>query len=758
MLLYAVAFLGGIAGLTWELLWMHYTALSLGVSAYGAALTLVAFSLGMAGGALAAGAVLRRDTIDPLQAWGLLEVMLGLFGQLLAIGYAALAGLDADVYAQSPGMSAWVQGLGVLVILAPPAACMGATIPVFARVAQQRQLSIAWLYSSNVAGAALGVLLTTFVFVPAAGVAATVDLASSVDLAIGLGLVLAAMRARRTTTDREPPTERPPRERVDGDPSFPVALVLVTATGFATFSLEVAWFRSLRAAFQATTESFALVLFAVLLALAAGSSIAPWLRRRAAPGLATVATAAAVVVLALTPVIERTDQIVLLFVEHPNYLVVIGGRLLLALAVLGPPMMLIGVILPWCLEAFDSTGQTARLYAANTAGAVGGSLVSAWLLLPAVGFATTAWVSALALFAGAASLIAPKRRGTLALVVGIALALSWTARSDVGRLRAQINGHVEHQVLRSREGPDATVSVIEHDGGDRFLVIDGFHATGTGAGEHYMAWMGHLPMLMHPAPKTALVICFGTGQTANAVRQEGPAHLDIVDVSPSVFAMADLFSANEGVLNDPRVEHHVMDGRAWLRRTNTHYDVITLEPMPPTFAGSNALYSREFYELMAARLQPGGVVAQWLPFHLVDPDESASVTATFLDVFEDAYLWIDRSGTGILLGRVGAVGRPLWPGMQREVQRGMTPEAIAANLFAGPAGLAEYAKLGDPITDDNQRLSYGFGRIRWWRQGNGIEDTIRYQHQLVDAMARPGPTEAKLSAFMEAHPYPGAPP
>ena len=51
-------------------------------------------------------------------------------------------------------------------------------------------------------------------------------------------------------------------------------------TGFATFMLEVAWFRSLRAAYQATTESWALVLASALIGLAAGAQLSPWLRKR----------------------------------------------------------------------------------------------------------------------------------------------------------------------------------------------------------------------------------------------------------------------------------------------------------------------------------------------------------------------------------------------------------------------------------------------------------------------------------------------
>lgn len=746
---YVVAFVGGIAGLTWELLWMHHAALALGVSAQGAALTLVAFSAGMAGGSLLAGRVLASRGLDALRAWAVLEVALGLLGQVLAPGFAMVAGWDATLWASAPAAAQWTSALGVLGVLALPAACMGATVPVFAEVAARRDASIGLLYAANVGGAALGVVLASFVVIPAAGISATTDLASCIDIALGLALLVMAKRASTSTAAAQPSAR--------GEPPSRVALVIASATGFATFALEVAWFRSLRAAFQATTESFALLLFAVLVSLGIGGAIGTRLQRRGRISLGTVVAIAAVLVLLGTPLVERADLFALAL-AHQSYGMIVVGRLALAIVLLAPSMIAIGIALPWCLQQYSDPRSVARLYAVNTVGSVAGSLAAAWLLLPAVGFARTSWLAAGVLAAAAVFASPATARARVIAAVAIALVLAWLFASDVGRLRAQINGEMPHVVIATREGPDATVSVIQHEGDDaRFLVIDGFHASGTGAGEHYMAWMGHLPMILHDDPRTALVICFGTGQTANAVRIEGPEHLDIVDVNESVFAMHELFPQNEGVLLDARVDHHVMDGRAWLRRSPRTYDVITLEPMPPTFAGSNALYSLDFYELMLTRLNPGGVVAQWLPFHLVDPEEAASITATFLAAFPDAILWIDRSGTGILLGRAREPGgRMHWPGLARPIRRSLPAEAIARSVIAGAAGLRDYAAIGTVITDDNQLLSYGLGRERWWRQGRGIEDTIRWQLQLVDAMQLPGDPRAKLAAFVASHPYPGA--
>jgi hypothetical protein len=217
-------------------------------------------------------------------------------------------------------------------------------------------------------------------------------------------------------------------------------------------------------------------------------------------------------------------------------------------------------------------------------------------------------------------------------------------------------------------------------------------------------------MLLHESPRDALVICFGTGQTANAVRNEGVEQLDVVELSSAVLRMAHYFELNEGVLDDPRVTAHVMDGRAWLRRTDRRYDVITLEPMPPNHAGVNSLYSREFYELAAARLNPGGVVAQWLPFHLVTTHHAIAITRAFVDVFPDAMLWIDPvDRTGILVGRQGTPGQlaASWPGLARDPGgRDLTPEQVREAAFIDGDDLLAYAAMSEPVTDDNQLLAY----------------------------------------------------
>jgi spermidine synthase len=311
----------------------------------------------------------------------------------------------------------------------------------------------------------------------------------------------------------------------------------------------------------------------------------------------------------------------------------------------------------------------------------------------------------------------------------MALSLAVAFESGVGVKRAQGWNYTDSKkpsrVLESYEGPDATVSAVEYEGGFRAIIVDGFITTQQSGGdlakapEHYMQMMGHLPMLLHPDPKNALVICFGTGQTANAVRKGGPDSLDIVDINPRVLKLAHNFSANEDVLSDPRVKVTIMDGRAYIRRTQKIYDVITLEPMPPNFAGVNALYSKEFYEFARAHLGTHGVIAQWVPFHITGAEYSASIAKTFLSIFPNAILWFDpRSNTGILLGSTddGAQLGSQWPGFVRGAKgMDMSESDVRKAIVLNNENLKHYAEYGREITDDNQLLAYGRAVSEWHR-------------------------------------------
>jgi spermidine synthase len=738
-LLLAVALSGG-AGLIWEVLWQQRAALAFGVSAVGTAVTLAALMLGFAAGGLAAARWAAAGGLTrPLAAYAAAEAAVALGGVLAAPLLTVLEAADTALYGVLPAAAWTVHVAGAIAVFLVPAAAMGATVPILARVASAAGTTLATVYAVNTAGALAGVLAGTFAALPLLGVTRTGLLAAGVELAVALwalrrGAGVAATPAFGATAGGMPPR-----------------LGLAFVSGAVVFALEVSWFRSVRAAFQSTTDSFAVVLAGFLLPLAIGAALAPRLRRRRPDALAWVLAAAAATVLLATPLVDQLDRVA----PHGASPLIPLARLALVLAVFLLPATACGIVFPWLLDERPDTVAAGRLYAANTGGAVAGALVAAFVLLPAVGATRTSWLAAALLAATAlAAASGAARRAAMAGIAALALVAAAVLDSGPGRRRAQgAQSASWRELLYSAEGPDATVSVVIGDDGERKLVIDGFLTSGEGRLAHYMRWMGHLPALAAPRLRDALVICFGTGQTADAVRAHHPGRLEIVDVSAAVLRAAPLFPANHGVLSDPAVHATVMDGRAFLRRSaGLRFDVVTLEPMAPSFAGTNNLYSREFYRLVRARLSDGGVVAQWLPFHLLPPPHMAAIVATFVEALPFARLYVDfTDGTGILVG-----GTRPWSLHPSPIPLDLPDDGIAAAFLLDVEGVHALAALGEPITDDNQMLAYGLERWRTARRS----DLRAVNLGLVASFRRPGSRweEAALRYGDRAQPLAAAPP
>lgn len=707
---YLVA-VSGLAALSWEVIWQIKSSLALGVSAWGTAITLAATMGGLSLGSLLMSRWLHRHpTTAPLRVYGVMEIIVGLAGLTLGAAFQAVENFDTVIYAANPATAPFLHLLSIVAVLGIPTLCMGGTLPVFGQIARQFQTSIAVLYGLNTLGAASGALLVAFLLLPWLGVAHTGMVIAAINIA--LGLYVMRLPASVIAPDTAITTHA-------AAPQFSTATTyaIVALTGFATLALEVAWFRSFTAAFRSTTGAFAVMLAAVLIALGIAARVTPTLKRLGYP-LGGIIAWAGILIIAVTPLIERFDQ---LSSPADPALLYLNWFFVTFVAIFAP-VTLLGVALPWLLD--DQGGASpriGRLYAVNTLAAIAGSLSAAWLLLPTIGFAHTAWlVGALVAVMGLAT--APSAgRVKLATIGAAILMLAVMFDSGIGTTRIQGPRYAKQGELRAvlgfYEGPDTTASVTEYASGARMLVLNGASASGQMASghvayDHYLLWMGRLPMVAHPHPKNAMVICFGTGQTANAVRQENPESLDIVDINKHVFQLAPLFTSNENVLGDPRTRAIVMDGRAFMRRTDKLYDVITLEPMPPTQAGVNALYSQEFYQRARSKLAPGGVIAQWLPLHGVAYPYSASIARTFQQTFPNAILWIDPISItdGILLGSTDASVdlTTAWPGLNRTSPgRNLSGDEVRQAVALNRTDLARYAAHGDIISDDNQLLAYG---------------------------------------------------
>jgi spermidine synthase len=261
------------------------------------------------------------------------------------------------------------------------------------------------------------------------------------------------------------------------------------------------------------------------------------------------------------------------------------------------------------------------------------------------------------------------------------------------------------RILAFAEDEHFAVSVVD-DGisGERTLLTDGFRAAGTGPDYAYMRALGHLPLLLHPAPRRVCVLAFGTGTTAGAValHPEVEAIL-ILELSRAVIGVAPWFAAvHGGVLASERVRLVTGDGRRALAEREGAFDLLTMEPLLPNSPFGVYLYTREFYERARRALAPGGLLCQWVPPHALDPESFAAV----IDGFARAFAWsgLFLSGTQLLL--LGGEREPELSAERFPSAESALARALAEIGLERPAGvLARYLGPGESFGPAPRPLS-----------------------------------------------------
>ena len=311
-------------------------------------------------------------------------------------------------------------------------------------------------------------------------------------------------------------------------------------------------------------------------------------------------------------------------------------------------------------------------------------------------------------------------------MVLVVLILSLTPRDKLATLLAEKRGG---KLVFYAEDTGGTVAVLEQEGARgsfRRLYIQGVSNSGDApTSVRYMRLQALLPLLVHRGePRSALVVGFGTGITAGALLADPQLTTRVVaELLPSVVHAATFFSGHLGASTDPRLEIRIGDGRQELLRRSQRYDLITLEPPPPSAAGVVNLYSRDFYELCRARLQPDGLMAQWWPLPAQNDEDSRSLVRSFLDVFPHATAWSTELHEVLLVGSSSPIeldsARIAARYSQPEVRSVLaevgieSPEALLATWVTDRDGLERFAGDAPPVTDDRPLIEHA----AWVRRG-----------------------------------------
>jgi len=722
-LMLGLFFCSGGTALVYEVVWSKFLSLMFGSTIYAQTIVLAAFMGGLALGNKLLGRWADR-LAQPLRTYGYLEIAIGIYAFLFP-ALDQLAGkifvhLGSGMLGKTLPLLGLKAGLSAAILLGPTI-LMGGTLPLLAAWLQKfsddagRRSTL--FYSINSLGAVAGAGLAGFWLIQNLGLVTTLQITGLTNVLIGA--TAGWLGTRQSFSAESKPEAKPDPAGTDAPLGWRLACFIVALTGAVSMALEVLASRSLAMIFGSSLQSFAVVLMAFILGIGLGSAWIASSRRKLADAKLVVlllACAAAWVTLLVFNLeswidfyrIARTG-IARSSVGYVYHQLLTTG---IALVVLGLPAACIGAVLPLMIrtvaggESHLGT-RVGALLTANTLGAVGGTLVAGFVLMPLVGlrnaFGVLALVLALAalLFARRCGWRAGKIFGGAAAVFAIALFLfggeSWRAVMSSGVFRgrekefnptAMTQRKLHTRILFYEDAADATVSVEQGDpvpgvptADDRGLRVNGKTDATAHADLNTQMLLAHLPMLARPDAKDVFVFGLGSGISAGALRTYPTIKKIVIaeNCEPVVRASKFFSKENRDILDDPRTKLWHEDARTVLKLDPQNYDAIVAEPSNPWTAGIGSVFSQEFYELCAARLKPGGIMVQW--FHLYEMHDGIVelVLRTFTSVFPNVEIWDACDGDIVLLG---------------SQQPWISSPEIFAKTFSIPGVRADFARLG----------------------------------------------------------------
>lgn len=772
-LLYLMFFVSGAAALVYEVAWVRSLGLVFGASHLAVTTVLAVYMGGLALGAAAFGK--RADASPrPLRLYGLLELGIALsalaFLGLMEIYptiYVPLARLAEDDRLYRTVLRVAFGAFAMLV----PTTLMGGTLPVLARFVTSRGGALgrhlSFLYAFNTFGAVAGSLLAGFVLLRTLGLTATLLAAMAVNVTIGLAAVALPERTfGRGEGGRAPEAIAPASasavagaDRL-GAASHRLVLWGIGVSGFCALGYEILWTRMLTLVVGTSVYSFTIMLVAFLAGIALGSQAYGLAQRgdrrpdarRMVLAFGAVQVVIGVAALAVTVLMRSLPSHAMalqasLSGEAGEFGARQGASFAVAFAYMFVPAFFMGVAFPLAGTVHAAWrervgGAVGEVFTSNTIGAILGAATAGFVLIYAFGAERSlqmlAAVNAGLGLAVAGSLL--RWRGarwaaaaaTAALLVALGVDTTWgrfwdakyfaifrnnqRATFDTPREIAEALAYTD--VLYYFEGANETISVIKPKGARQAFIVNGRpEATTSWMDMQCQRTLGHLPMLLHPNPRSVFVLGTGTGMTLGATSMYPEVErIVLAEIEAGVLPAARTFARwNHDVLEDPRLKVVINDGRNFLATTRETFDVITADPIHPWSGGAAYLYTKEYFDEVADHLNPGGLATQWLPIYELTVHDVKTVVRTFSESFPHVLVWLTHydaelvgSKTPIVIDEVELARRMARPEIARDlgvVFMG-TADDFLSYFVLGSDGVRAFGREGVVNTDDNLFLEF----------------------------------------------------
>ena len=781
----------GCAALIYEIVWFQLLQLVIGSSAVSLAVLLGTFMGGMCLGSLALPRFISAHR-HPLRVYALIELGIALAGIVVLFAVPAIGRLYTSMVGHGmPGIL--LRAVVCAICLLPPTVLMGATLPAIARWIESTPRGVSWLgffYGGNTFGAVAGCVLAGFYLLRVHDMATATWVAVALN-AVVAGIALLLAKSDAATSDQMQNAARP--AAVPPAPGANFIFGSIALSGLCALAAEVVWARTLSLLLGATVYTFSIILAVFLAGLGIGSSVGAMMTRGHVPPrlllgvcqvlqAAAIAWAAYVIAVALPQWPVDSSLRVTPWARFQFDVVRCAWAILPSALLWGAsfPLALASVALP----GHDTARLVGRAYASNTLGAIAGAVGASMLLIPWLGTQRTQQALMALTVASAVLVFVPRRRAGPLLALGAATAMYVLAPSlpripwqlvAYGRQIATTD-YGAHSIYFG-EGMNSSVAVSETPGGARFFHVSGkTEASSLEKDMRLQRMLGHIPALLHPNPKSVLIVGCGAGVTAGTfVLHPSIERIVICDIEPLIPGVVAAYfnHENHGVVHDKRVQIIHDDARHFIATTREKFDIITSDPIHPWVKGSAVLYSQEYFQLCRERLKPGGLVTQWVPLYESDRAVVQSEIATFFSVFPHATIWAnDDDGAGydtVMLGQpvplqvdVDTLQRRLEHGDYVRVREALTGLGLGSatgllSTYAGrQADLKTWLASAEINRDRSLRLQYLAGLQLNATSGTGTYHEIvshrRFPEDLFRASAGSLETLRRSLAAPQANP------
>lgn len=542
-----------------------------------------------------------------------------------------------------------------------------------------------------------------------------------------------------------------------------VALAAIAISGAAAMIYEVCWTRTLCMVIGGSTYAFTVMLATFLSGIFLGSFFCakvvdkfrhPYLAFGIFQILVATGCLASLILCKFLPHWNLQLNELL-----PNPVFSIWIRFILAEAMLLPLTLFLGALFPIVIKCTTSdidhiASSVGTVYSANTMGAIVGSVLAGFVLIPQFGVEKTIIIATgINMFVGFV-LIFAQQDAKLAVklscvCLGVLVFVGFIANPNTAEdkksfllaqsmRRAMRDGYdmknpngpwagvmKRMQLTYYKDGPCSNVAVLKFAQGDKdgtySLLTNGCVDASDGADMSQQVLLASYPMLFRPNSRRACIVGWGSGVTVSELLNFPINTITAVELEPAVIEAAKVFNryTHEPEKN-PRVKVEINDGRNFLLATTQKFDIIVSEPSNPWQVGVCNLFTAEYFECVKDRLTPDGVLSLWLQLGEVSPDSVKAVLSALSSQFKYCLaLGSDQSNLVILASQ-----KPLSANFQNleeafkdpYITRALdkckitSPEAVLSRIFLTPSGVAYMVRDTKANTDNLNVLEYRIGR------------------------------------------------